>query len=211
MSHEMAASHGHEHEVDPSLPLEYQAEENRLRIFGFWVFLGAEIVLFACLFGTYLVLHNRAAGGPTSMHLFDYKSFMYETVDLLTSSFTCGLGIHEMRRGNKKGLIAWLLVTALLGIGFVSLEINEFITYATHGAPMQRSAFLSAFFTLVGTHGAHVSLGILWMLSIIIQIAVKGITPITARKAFIVGLYWHFLDVIWVFLFTVVYLTGKVL
>jgi len=200
----------HEHHMDPTLPLEYATEEGDLRITGFWIFLAAEIVLFSCLFATYLVLHGRTAGGPTSKQLFDVPGFTIETVLLLTSSFTCGLATFAMRRKQNKVLIAWLIVTALLGLGFVGMEIKEFVSYVAMGATISKSAFLSGFFVLVGTHGAHVSVGILWMTVLMIQLATRGITTVTARKVFIVSLYWHFLDVVWVFLFTVVYLTGKV-
>lgn len=194
------------------VPLEYSTEEGSLRILGFWIFLGAEIVLFSCLFATYLVLHSHTAGGPTSKDLFEVKEFMIETFLLLISSFTCGLATHELRRHNTKGVIIWLIVTLALGLGFIGMEVNEFVKYVTEeGATMSTSAFLSGFFTLVGTHGAHVSIGILWMLGIVIQLFHRGITTVTARKVFIVGLYWHFLDVVWVFIFTAVYLIGMVL
>lgn len=202
-----AVSHPGSHEV---LSLEQTTEEGRLRILGFWVFLGAEVVLFACLFATYLVLHGQTAGGPTSSQLFDVPGFTAETLLLLASSFTCGLGTYEMRRHHVKRLIAWMIVTMLLGMGFVGLEVHEFITYVSQGADMARSAFLSAFFVLVGTHGSHVSLGILWLLSIVLQLWRRGLTPVTARKVFVVSLYWHFLDIVWVFIFTTVYLMGKV-
>ncbi len=201
----------HAEVVDPNVPLEYSTEHGRLRIFGFWVFLGAEIVLFATLFTTYLVYLHHTAGGPTPKDLFDVKEFMIETFLLLVSSFTCGIATHELRRGNRSGLIVWLIITLLLGAGFVGMEINEFVHYVHEGATIQTSAFLSGFFILVGTHGCHVTLGIFWMISIIIQLATKGINPTTARKTFIVGIYWHFLDVVWIFIFTAVYLTGLVL
>lgn len=190
------------------VPLEYSTDDGVLRIFGFWVFLASDMLLFGTLFATYEVLWTHTDGGPGTANLFDVPTFMAETLILLTSSFTCGLGTYEMRRGHKWGVIAWLAITILLGLSFVALEVNEFVDYATHGAPIGRSAFLSSFFTLVGTHGCHVSLGILWMSAILIQVAGRGITAITARKIFIVGLYWHFLDVVWVFIFTVVYLRG---
>lgn len=193
-------------------PLEYSTEEGRLKILGFWIFLGAEIVLFSSLFATYLVLLSHTAGGPDSHELFKVKEFMEETIILLVSSFTCGLATLSLRNHNKIGVIIWLVITMLLGASFIYLEAHEFYIYATQeSATMQTSGFLSGFFTLVGTHGAHVSLGILWMLGIVLQIAFKGINPTTARKVFIVGLYWHFLDVVWVFIFTAVYLTGLVL
>ncbi|MDR7001848.1 cytochrome aa3 quinol oxidase subunit III [Neobacillus niacini] len=196
--------------VNTALPLEYQTEQSRMNIFGFWIFLGAEIILFATLFATYAVVDHRYAGGPTQHELFEMKGVMIETILLLTSSFTCGLAIYEMHRGNKKGLLMWMIITLLLGAGFVGMEIEEFIAYVHEGATMQTSAFLSGFFVLLGTHGLHVSMGIGWATMILIQIAKKGLTPVTARKAFIIGLYWHFLDVVWIFIFTFVYLKGMV-
>ncbi|ABO68726.1 MULTISPECIES: cytochrome aa3 quinol oxidase subunit III [Geobacillus] len=198
------------HRYDETMPLEYRTEENRLNILGFWIFLGAEVVLFATLFATYLVLFQRTGSGPTAQELFQVKDVLIETLLLLTSSFTCGLAIFEMRRGRLAGLLAWLLVTLLLGIGFITFEVREFIHYVHEGATMQTSAFLSSFFVLVGTHGAHVSLGIGWMIFIIIQLLQRGLTVKTARKVFIVSLYWHFLDVVWIFIFTLVYLLGMV-
>ncbi|MFC4183601.1 cytochrome aa3 quinol oxidase subunit III [Saccharococcus thermophilus] len=199
------------HRYDETMPLEYRTEESRLNILGFWIFLGAEVALFATLFATYLVLFQRTGSGPTAKDLFEVKDVLIETLLLLTSSFTCGLAIFEMRRGRMSGLLAWLLVTLLLGAGFITFEIREFIHYVHEGATIQTSAFLSSFFVLVGTHGAHVSLGIGWMILIIIQLLQRGFTPRTARKVFIVSLYWHFLDVVWIFIFTLVYLTGMVI
>jgi cytochrome aa3-600 menaquinol oxidase subunit 3 len=196
--------------VNTSLPLEYQTEQNRLNILGFWIFLGAEIVLFATLFATYSVLKARYAGGPTPNDLFEIKGILTETILLLTSSFTCGLAIFEMRRNNRNGLVAWMIITLLLGAGFVFMEITEFINYVHEGATMQTSAFLSSFFVLLGTHGLHVSMGIGWATMIIIQLIRRGLTPTTARKTFIIGLYWHFLDVVWIFIFTFVYLARMV-
>jgi cytochrome aa3-600 menaquinol oxidase subunit III len=193
-----------------TLPREFSTEEGSLRILGFWVFLGAEVVLFSTLFATYLTLHDMTAGGPTSAQLFDFRGFSIETFLLLISSFTCGLGTHAMRRNHRAQAVTWLVVTVLLGLGFVGMEVNEFATDVLQGATLQRSAFLSAFFVLVGTHGCHVSVGILWITMVIIQLSQRGITDVTARKVFITALYWHFLDVVWIFIFTVVYLIGKV-
>lgn len=196
--------------VNSTLPLEYQKEQGRLNILGFWIFLGAEIALFATLFATYFVLRGMAAGGPTEGELFEINGVLIETLLLLTSSFTMGLAVSEMRRHNKKGLITWLIVTLLLGAGFVGMEITEFVNYVHEGATIQTSAFLSSFFSLLGTHGLHVSLGIGWATMVIIQLLQRGLTPVTARKIFIIGLYWHFLDVVWIFIFTFVYLVGMV-
>ncbi|MGD6965400.1 cytochrome aa3 quinol oxidase subunit III [Rossellomorea vietnamensis] len=197
--------------VDTSLPLEYQTEQNRLNILGFWIFLGAEIALFATLFAVYAVLSQRYAGGPAHQDIFMMKEVMIQTVLLLTSSFTCGLAIFEMRKGNLKGLITWLIITLGLGAGFLFMEINEFIHYVHEGATMQTSAFLSSLFVLLGTHGAHVTFGIFWAVMVIFQLVKRGLTPVTARKVFIIGLYWHFLDVVWIFIFTFVYLKGMML
>ncbi|MRH44587.1 cytochrome aa3 quinol oxidase subunit III [Aquibacillus halophilus] len=196
--------------VNTSLPLEYQTHQSRMNILGFWIFLGAEIVLFATLFAVYAVLYQNYAGGPTHQDIIMIKEVMIQTLLLLTSSFTCGLAIYEMRRNNVKGLISWLVITLLLGAGFLFMEINEFIHYIHEGATMQTSAFLSSFFVLLGTHGAHVTLGIGWAIIVIIQLIKRGLTPVTARKIFIIGLYWHFLDVVWIFIFTFVYLKGMV-
>ncbi|WP_440604312.1 cytochrome aa3 quinol oxidase subunit III [Bacillus sp. GB_SG_008] len=196
--------------LDKSLPLEYQTEQSRLNILGFWIFLGAEIVLFATLFASYLVLAGSTAGGPTPAQLFEVKPVMIETLLLLTSSFTCGIAIHEMRKENKNGMLLWFIITLLLGAGFLYMEIEEFALYASHGATLQTSGFLSAFFVLLGTHGAHVTGGIIWATCVIVQILKRGLTPVTARKVFIISLYWHFLDVVWIFIYTLVYLNGMV-
>ncbi|MFD1739820.1 cytochrome aa3 quinol oxidase subunit III [Bacillus salitolerans] len=196
--------------LNTSLPLEYQSEQSRMNILGFWIFLGAEIVLFATLFAVYGVLGGNYAGGPEPKDLIMIKEVMIQTILLLTSSFTCGVAIFEMRRNNVKGLITWLIITLLLGVGFLYMEIMEFNHYVHLGATMQTSAFLSSFFVLLGTHGAHVALGIGWATMIIIQLLKRGLTPVTARKTFIIGLYWHFLDVVWIFIFTFVYLKGLV-
>jgi len=194
---------------ETDLPLEYTHEQDSLRIFGFWVFLVTDMLLFACVFSTYIILYTRTNLGPGPHQLFDVRGFTAETLILLTSSFTSGIGTYAMRRGHRNALLGWLIVTWILGACFIGLEASEFVTDVVNGATMSRSAFLSAFFTLVGMHGCHVSFGLLWMLSVMIQLGLKGITHVTARKVFIVGLYWHFLDVVWVFIFTVVYLFGE--
>lgn len=209
IAHESALVEGHE--TADNLPLEYSTLDGQTKILGFWIFLATDLILFACLFATYVVMRTHVDGGPTTNSLFDVPGFTAETFILLTSSFTGGLATYAMRRGNKKQLIGFLLVTILLGLSFITLEVTEFAKYVGDGATMSRSGFLSGFFTLVGTHGCHVSVGILWMIGLVFQISRRGITSVTARKVFMVNLYWHFLDVVWVFIFTVVYLTGVVL
>lgn len=197
--------------VHEDMPLEYQDKNQSIKILGFWIFLATDMLLFSCLFATYLVLRTHIDGGPVAKELFDIPGFTFETLFLLTSSFTGGLSTLAMRNGNRKQVIGWLVVTLLLGLAFIGFEVKEFVADVAVGATMQRSAFLSAFFTLVGTHGTHVSIGIIWMFITLLQVIRRGLTTATARKVFVVNLYWHFLDVVWVFIFTVVYLSGKVM
>lgn len=194
--------------IDKTLPLEYSTEENKNRIFGFWVFLGAEIVLFATLFAVYLTLWNRPGDGPTASEIFEIKPVLLETFLLLTSSFTIGLAINAMRHGLKKATMVFFSITLVLGLAFLGTEIYEFVIYIGEGATLQTSGFTSSLFVLLGTHGAHVALGLLWGISILIQIARYGFNPVTANKSFIFSLYWHFLDVVWIFIFSFVYLKG---
>jgi len=194
--------------IDHSVPKEYATEENRLKIFGFWIFIGAEVALFGTLFATYLTLVGHTATGPTGSEIFEIGPVLIETFVLLTSSFLIGLSVHAMRLGNKKAMLTFLGLTLLLGLTFLGVEIYEFTTYVHEGAGLQTSAFTAALLTLLGTHGAHVTLGLFWGLAIIIQVSKRGITPETANKSFIFSLYWHFLDVIWIFIFSFVYLKG---
>ncbi|GIO33905.1 MULTISPECIES: cytochrome aa3 quinol oxidase subunit III [Paenibacillus] len=194
--------------INDTLPLEYRTEENSNKIFGFWLFLGAEIALFSTLFAVYFTLWNRTGSGPTGKELFEVGGVIWETFLLLTSSFTCGLGIHAMRLGLKKPMMIFFIVTLLMGLGFLGIEITEFVNYVHEGATLQTSAFLSSLFVLLGTHGLHVTMGILWGAGILIQVGRQGFTPETANKSFIFSLYWHFLDVVWIFIFSFVYMKG---
>jgi cytochrome aa3-600 menaquinol oxidase subunit 3 len=194
--------------IDASKPLEYSTEENSNKIFGFWVFLGAEIPLFATLFTVYFVMVDRFASGPSGSELFEIGPVLVETFLLLTSSFTIGLAVHAMRLGHKKAMMIFMGLTLLMGLGFIGIEIDEFFTYVHEGATLQTSGFLSSLFVLLGTHGAHVSFGFLWGAAIMIQLWRHGITPATANKTFIFSLFWHFLDVVWIFIFSFVYLKG---
>lgn len=194
--------------LDNTLPLEYGSEENKNRIFGFWIFLGAEIVLFATLFAVYFTLWNRTGNGPTGAEIFEIGPVLIETFLLLTSSFTIGLAINAMRLGLKKPMMIFFGITLVLGLGFLGVEILEFVTYINEGATLQTSAFLSSLFVLLGTHGAHVTLGLLWGGGLMLQIKKEGFTLDTTNKSFIFSLYWHFLDVVWIFIFSFVYLKG---
>ncbi len=192
------------------LPLEFSDADQGRHILGVWAFLASDVVLFCCLFASYAVYRGRVASGPTPAELFGYGPALLETMLLLSSSFTCSLAIHEMRRGRARPLSAMLVLTTLLGAGFVAMELHDFTSIVALGHTWHQSAFLSAFFTLVGTHGAHVSFGILWALALLAQLARRGLTPITARKVYTFALYWHFLDIVWIFIFSFVYLIGKV-
>ncbi|QKY68392.1 cytochrome aa3 quinol oxidase subunit III [Lentibacillus sp. CBA3610] len=194
-----------------SKPLEYQTEQGQMNIVGFWIFLAAEMALFGTLFATYAVLFGRTADSPAPGELFEPGIAIVMTLILLTSSFTGGLAINDMRRGSVKGMMTWLLITLALGLTFLGFEIYEFYHYATEGATLQSSAYWSAFFVLTGTHGLHVTFGIGWLILLLIQLAKRGITSVTSNKLFIFGLYWHYLDVIWIFIFTGVYLLGMVI
>ena len=196
------------HHVDHSQPLEYSTPQNRLNIYGFWIFLGAEIVLFATLFTVYFTLSDRTGTGPTGEEIFELTPVLIETFLLLTSSFLIGLGVHAMRLGRKKPMIVFYILTLLLGLGFLIVEIDEFFLYVHEGATITTSAFVSSLMTTLGTHGAHVTFGLFWGTAIIIQVIRNGINARTANKAFIFSLYWHFLDVVWIFIFSFIYLRG---
>jgi len=194
--------------IDHSKPLEYSTQQNQLNILGFWIFLGAEIMLFATLFTAYFTLEGRTGSGPTPAEIFEITPVLIETFVLLTSSFTIGLGVHAMRLGRKNAMMTFFGVTLLLGLAFLGTEIFEFMTYYHEGATYQTSAFTAALMTTLGTHGGHVTLGLFWGTFIILQVKKRGLTPETANKAFIFSLYWHFLDVVWIFIFSFIYLKG---
>lgn len=194
--------------VNPNVPLEYSTEENVLKIFGFWVFLGAEIMLFGTLFASYFTLVDRTGTGPTGAEIFEIAPVLAETFILLTSSFTIGLAVNAMRKGSKKATITFMLITLALGVAFLGVEMYEFFHYAHIGAGITVSAFTSILLLTLGTHGAHVTIGFFWGLSIVYQIWKRGLNPVTGGKTFIFSLYWHFLDVVWIFIFSFIYLKG---
>ncbi|MEC3464747.1 cytochrome c oxidase subunit III [Bacillus thuringiensis] len=185
--------------------------EGKNKFVGFWLFLGGETVLFASLFGTYLALKNSTNGGPTSQEMFQMPLVFIMTMLLLTSSLTSVYVMYHMKNFNFKKMQLWLLVTVLLGLGFLGFEIYEFYHY-THEFKhtMRSSAFGSAFYALVGTHGLHVLFGLCWILTLIFRNAKRGLNLYNAPKFYVASIYWHFIDVVWVFIFTVVYLMGMV-
>ncbi len=176
--------------------------------YGFWLFILSDMVLFSALFATYASLVHATDGGPTTNELFDRTLVAIETLALLLSSFTCGLAMISAKRGNMAWTQVWLLVTGLLGFVFLSIELFEFSTMIGEGAGPQRSAFLSSFFTLVGCHGAHVTAGLLWIGTMMAQIWAKGFREHILRRLLCLSVFWHALDIIWVAIFTIVYLIG---
>jgi cytochrome o ubiquinol oxidase subunit 3 len=178
--------------------------------FGFWIFLLSDIVMFSALFASYAVLVNATAGGPTGAQLFNQASVAIETACLLLSSYTCGLMSLASNSRRRAATYLGALVTFVLGALFLNLEIREFVGMIAIGATPQRSAFLSAFFTLVGCHGLHVTAGLIWLAVMMAQVAIKGFRPAVERRLLCFALFWHALDIIWVGLFTVVYLMGVI-
>jgi len=179
-----------------------------IQTFGFWIYLMSDLIIFSTLFATFVVLGKNFANGPTGKELFDLPYLLGETLFLLCSSVTYGLVMLAVHHGRKKRVLIGLAVTFLLGLGFVSMEINEFHGMIAEGHGPDKSAFLSSFFTLVGTHGAHVTFGLVWLAVMIGQVAVKGLTSPVQSRLMRLGMFWHFLDIIWIGIFSIVYLMG---
>lgn len=177
-------------------------------LLGFWMYLMSDCLIFACLFATYAVLGRSYAGGPTGAELFDLPLVAINTSLLLLSSITYGFAMLEMEKKKLQTTLFWLAVTGLLGIGFICLELYEFIHLIHEGAGPQRSAFLTSFFALVSTHGLHVLFGIIWLITLMFQISKYGLIPENGRRLMCLSMFWHFLDVVWIGVFTFVYLMG---
>jgi cytochrome o ubiquinol oxidase subunit 3 len=196
--HGVATGHGEGGPASPFVTVAY----------GFWIFLLSDIVMFSAFFAAYAVLVNATAGGPTGRELFDLTTVATQTGVLLTSTFTAGLAMLAAHRRAMLACQLWLLVTGVLGAAFLLLEIQEFVTMIGEGAGPTRSAFLSAFFALVGCHGTHVGLGLLWLGTMMAQLWVKGFRADIIRRLHCFSLFWHALDIIWVAIFSLVYLLG---
>jgi cytochrome o ubiquinol oxidase subunit 3 len=189
----------------------YLAEEHHPEngtLLGFWIYLMSDCLIFASLFATYGVLGRNYAGGPTGAQVFELPMVAVNTALLLFSSITYGMAMVASQEQKVRETLGWLAVTGLLGCGFLGLELNEFAHLIADGAGPQRSAFLSSFFTLVGTHGLHVTFGVIWLVTLMTQVARKGLTETTRRRLMCLSLFWHFLDVIWIGVFSFVYLMG---
>lgn len=175
---------------------------------GFWLYLMTDCLLFASLFATFAVLRHNYAGGPGGQALFHLPEVYVETLFLLLSSVTSGFALIASMRQRAHFVLVWLFLTAMFGMGFIWMEVGEFWTLVQQGHGPSKSAFLSAYFTLVGTHGAHVTVGLLWMWVMMIQVMDRGLTPRIQSRLVRLGMFWHFLDLIWIAVFSVVYLSG---
>ncbi len=202
MSGAVAARHGGAAEHDGLLA------KRIITGYGFWIFLLSDIIMFSAFFAAYAVLVDETAGGPSGRDLFDFRSVGLETVCLLLSSFTCGIASIGAQRRNGLWFYGAMAATFVLGAAFLGLEVREFADMVARGAGPSRSAFLSAFFSLVGCHGLHVTCGLLWLLTMMAQVFAKGYRPDILRRMLCFSLFWHALDIIWVALFSVVYLMG---
>lgn len=196
-------------EAAAAIELRREREATEKTIFGFWVYLMTDCVLFASLFAVYAVLHGNTFGGPTGHDLFRLPYVLVETFALLTSSFTCGLAMLAAQRRAKKEVLFWLCITFLLGLTFLCLELSEFHNLVHDGNSWRRSGFLSSYFILVGTHGLHITFGLIWMSVMGIYTWKRGLTDTVRKRLTLLSLFWHFLDVIWIFIFTIVYLYGS--
>jgi cytochrome o ubiquinol oxidase subunit 3 len=185
-----------------------QNQSDRTTVIGFWIYIMTDCVLFASLFATYSVLHNNLNGGDGGQQLFNLSGVLAETLILLCSSFACGLALLAAKAGDRRSVMVWLAITALLGLAFLGIEISEFHHLAAEGNSWRRSGFLSAFFTLVGTHGLHITAGLLWLVTLAWRIKQAGLDRVSLRRLTLFSMFWHFLDLVWIFIFTVVYLTG---
>jgi cytochrome o ubiquinol oxidase subunit 3 len=177
---------------------------------GFWIYLMTDCILFGSLFATYAVLRGNTFGGPGAAELFSLSFVLTETLLLLTSSFTAGLAMLAAHSGKRRQVLVWLGITFALGAGFLGMELSEFSKLIAEGNSFTRSGFLSAFFTLVGTHGLHIATGLLWMGVMVRQVLTRGLVPPVVRRLALLNMFWHFLDVVWIFIFTIVYLMGAV-
>ncbi|MCF6410038.1 cytochrome c oxidase subunit 3 [Pseudalkalibacillus salsuginis] len=188
---------------------EFTEEETADRVLGLWFFIGAEIVLFGCLFGVYLTLNNHTVPGESPGELFELKQTILATFLLLSSSFTCAQSFLGAKKNHYKKSFFFLISTFVLGAAFLGLEAHEFFKYVREGHTFTSSPFMSSFYILVGTHGTHVLAGCTWMVLLLIHLKRERITSYTKAKLEAFSLYWHFVDVVWIFIFTVVYLIGK--
>jgi cytochrome o ubiquinol oxidase subunit 3 len=197
-NHDVAA-HGADHE---------HHDDGPKTLLGFWIYLMSDCLIFSALFASFAVLCNATAGGPTSKELFELPYVLGETMLLLFSSFTFGVAMLNMYAGKRNRVIGWLFITFLFGAGFIAMEVHEFAHLIHEGAGPDRSAFLSSYFALVGTHGLHVSAGLIWIVVMMHMVGKFGLNDAVQRRLSCLSLFWHFLDVVWICVFSIVYLRG---
>lgn len=188
--------------------LSHHQEAHDKTLLGFWIYLMTDLIMFAVLFASYAALRNNTYGGPGGVELFSLGFVLVETLILLTSSFTCGLAMLSVHKNKKNQVLGWFAVTAMLGVGFLVMELYEFNHLITEGYGPGRSAFLSSFFSLIGMHGLHILSGVVWIAVSLVMVYKKGLTSAIVNKLTRLSLFWHFLDIVWIFIFTIVYLFG---
>ena len=200
--------------ADAAPPIFYQTEADHHdhssggTMLGFWIYLMSDALIFATLFATYGVLSTSYAGGPAPAQIFDLSLVALNTAMLLISSITCGMAMIAMEQGNVRGTQLWLAITGLFGAAFIGIELYEFVELIHEGATPMRSGFLSGFFTLVGTHGVHVFSGLIWIVVMLVQLGQRGLIMENRRRLMCLSMFWHLLDVVWIGVFTFVYLLG---
>jgi cytochrome o ubiquinol oxidase subunit 3 len=196
--------------LHPGINLSHARHEDErhaeVTVFGFWVYLMSDAIIFALLFATYASMVHRTAGGPSGPELVDATNAFIETIVLLVSSFTFGMASVSLKEGRGRAVAGWLTVTVVLGLVFIGLELREFAGLLERGATPQTSGFLSSFFVLLSTHGLHVLAGCIWIVVMMVQLAIFGLTRQVRSRLLRLGLFWHFLDLVWIVIFTIVYL-----
>lgn len=195
--------------MSQSLAMDHH-DTDSIDLFGFWIYILSDCILFATIFSVYAVLHTNVFGGPGIKEITSLPYVFVETMALLLSSFTYGMSILSLYKDQMKCVVGWLAVTFLFGAVFLGMELHEFWQLVQEGSNPATSAALSSFFTLVGTHGLHVFIGLSWMATLIYQLFRFGLTPVMKKRLTYLGLFWAFLDIIWIFVFTVVYLMGSI-
>lgn len=185
--------------------------ESDIKVFGFWMYLMTDLILFAALFASYIVLHKNIFTGPSAREIYNMTEALKETLILLISSFTCAMGMLAIHKKQKKAALLWFVITFVLGVAFLIIEISEFSTLIKEGLGPSHSAFLTSFFALVGTHGMHITIGLLWMGVEMLRILNRSLSVQNVSRIFRMVLFWHFLDFVWIFIFTTVYGMGHLL
>lgn len=199
--------------MGPNMTTNHHDHDNEIRskvVFGFWVYLMTDAIMFGSLFATYAVLHNNTYGGPGIQSIMSLPHVLIQTLVFLVSCLTYGLGYVSLMKGNQGGLKLWLLVTFVLGLVFLTMQYNEYACILAGGHSWQSSAFFSSYFTMTGVYSLHIVVGLIWMLVLLVQLLMQGTTSTMNTRFTCLGLYWNYLNIIWIFIFTIVYLMGAI-